>query len=123
MTGVADKEKLALAVSFTGMAWEIEDGMLVGPSPAYPSIDTIHTRLKQADTVLGWSEEYQNPWATYSTESGQTYFLWYEDARIVAAKLRLARLFGINGVSVWRLGNIPAYEDTGLYYGAWDALQ
>jgi chaperone protein DnaJ len=123
VTGVADREKLALAVSFTGMAWEIRDGLLVSPTPVYPSIATIYSRLKQADTVLGWSEEYQNPWATYNTESGQSYFLWYEDARSAAAKLRLARLFGINGVSVWRLGNIPAYDDTGLYYNAWEALQ
>lgn len=49
-----------------------------------------------------------NPYARYHDDSDNTdNVLWYEDARSIQAKLELARLFGIQGVSVWRLGTIP----------------
>jgi len=122
-TGVGDKSKIVLAISFKGMAWQISDGRLVSPTPAYPSTDTIYKRLTQTDTVIGWSEAYQNPYAAYTTEDGTQCFLWYEDARSVSAKVQLARLFGINDVSVWRLGIIPDYSDEGIYYDVTDALK
>lgn len=121
-TGVNDRSKLALAVSFTSMAWSTRNGLLQSGTPVYPSMDTVRTRLLQADTVIGWSETYKNPYTIYKTESGQEIFLWYEDARSVSEKLRLARLFGVNGVSLWRLGTIPTFEDAGIYMDAWDAV-
>ncbi|MEG2008638.1 MAG: S-layer homology domain-containing protein, partial [Oscillospiraceae bacterium] len=115
-TGVRDRSKLALALSFSSLAWQIKDGKLISPTPATPAVSTIYKRLLQPGTVIGWSEQYQNPYATYSTEDGSEYFLWYEDARSVTAKLQLARLFGINGVSVWRIGNLPNYPDPSIFY-------
>ncbi|MGI6029009.1 MAG: S-layer homology domain-containing protein [Candidatus Heteroscillospira sp.] len=112
-TGVEDTGKLALAISFSSLAWEINDGLLVSGAPMRPGTDTIARRLAQPDTVRGWSDTYKNPYAKYTTEDGRAYFLWYEDARSVSEKLRLARLFGIEGVSLWRMGTIPnetAYE-------------
>lgn len=114
-TGVQDKSKLALAISFSSLAWQTRDGLLVSGTPVYPASDTVAKRLAQPDTVTGWSETYKNPWAAYTTEDGSEYFLWYENGRSVQEELRLARLFGINGVSLWRIGLIP--ED------AWEALQ
>lgn len=122
-TGVADKSKLAIAVSFSSLAWTIKDGKLVEPSPSYPAVDTIYKRLSQPEAVLGWSDTYKNPYVSYTTESGEDIFLWYENGRSVSEKLTLARLFGINGVSVWRIGNIPAYPDPGMDYDAWAALK
>lgn len=34
---------------------------------------------------------------------------------------RLARMMGITGISVWRLGNVPAYSDI-PDYDAWAAI-
>lgn len=32
-------------------------------------------------------------------------------------------MFGVNGVSLWRVGNIPSYaEDAALYYDVWPAI-
>lgn len=107
-TGVADRSKLALAVSFGNLAWQIdENGALVSPYPARPSTATVEQRLAQPDTVTGWSDEFAMPWADYTTESGSRWFLWHEDAGSVSAKLRLARLMGVGGVSFWRLGEMP----------------
>lgn len=122
-TGVADKSKLAIAVSFSSIAFTVKDGLLVSGKPSTPSVETIYERLKQADTTLGWSDTYKNPWAQYTTEDGTEVFLWYEDARSITEKIQLAQLFGITGVSVWRIGTIPDYSDTGLGYDVWSAIK
>ncbi|HOM41903.1 MAG TPA: hypothetical protein PK481_00030 [Bacillota bacterium] len=48
----------------------------------------------------------------YNSSDGTDNIIWYEDARSINAKVQLAKLFGINGISLWRLGNIPDFEDT-----------
>lgn len=116
-TGVEDMNKLVLAISCSAMAWETDaQGRLTDASPLYPTTETVYRRISDPDTVLGWSGTYRNPWAQYTTEEGQHVFLWYEDSRSVSEKLALARLFGVNSVSLWRLGLIPNYTDAGLYY-------
>jgi spore germination protein YaaH len=122
-TGVADVSKIALAISFAGVGWQVDqDNKLVDTSSVHPSPSTILTRLRQSDTLMGWSELAHNPYIYYTTESGNRYRLWYEDARSVLDKVHLARMFGITGVSLWRLGNVPNYSDEGLYYNVWDSL-
>lgn len=122
-TGVADRTKIALAISFGSVGWQVdkEDKLLSQTSYA-PSPSTIITRLRQTDTVMGWSEEARNPYIYYTTEDGSRYRLWYEDSRSVMDKIELARMFGITGVSLWRLGNVPNYEDDGLYYDVWGSI-
>ncbi len=122
-TGVSDRSKLVLAISFNAMAWSVRNDLLQSGTPVYPSMDTVRRRLLQPDTMIGWSETYKNPYAVYKTESGEEFFLWYEDARSVSEKLQLARLFGINGVSLWRLGTIPVFEDAGIYMDVWNTIQ
>lgn len=56
----------------------------------------------------GLLEEFRNPCALYTTEDGSRYKVWYENEQSVLDKVALARMFGITGVSLWRIGNIPA---------------
>ncbi len=121
-TGVADRSKLTLAISISSLAWETDaQGLLTNATPMRPTMSTIYSRLTST-AQMGWSDVYWNPYATYTTESGQHIFLWYEDQRSVEAKVNLARMFGITGVSVWRLGLIPDYDDQGIYYNVMDAI-
>ncbi len=121
-TGVADRSKLAIQISFANVALNVDEEGLLAQAKLYtPSISTVYTRLNQSDTEMGWSETYLNPYLYY-TADGLRYRLWYEDARSVSAKIQLARLFGINGVSLWRLGTIPNYPDEGLFFDAWSAV-
>ena len=115
--------RLALAVSMDAMAWQTDgDGLLTAVKPTRPLPETVIRRLRQPDTVMGWSDAARSPWCTYTTESGQNIFLWYEDARSVSQKLSCAKLLGVRSVSVWRLGMIPDYPDDGLHYDAMSVL-
>ena len=124
VSGVQDRSKLALAISIASVGLPVdENGLLTGQTLVHPSPATIITRLRQSDTTLGYSRLYGAPWAFYTTEDGSRYRLWYEDARSVTDKIELARMFGINGISIWRLGNVPVYDDAGLNYNVWEAVQ
>lgn len=122
-TGVTDRSKIALAISFGSVGWQInESDKLVEKKSYNPLPSTIITRLRQEDTVMGWSETYRNPNIYYTTENGKRYRLWYEDARSVMDKIELAQMFGITGVSLWRLGMVPDYSDKDLFYNVWESL-
>ena len=112
--------KVALAISFGSAGFHIdEDGKLLDTTIYHPGASTLAARLAQPDTVVTYSDKYRNPYAIYTNEEGERYKVWYEDARSVADKLQLARMFGITGVSLWRVGIIPAA--TG--YDVWSAVQ
>lgn len=110
--GVQDKSKIVLAFSCKNIAWQIdENGRLLSPTPVYPSNETVYSRLNQQGTIHAWSPLYQNRNAIYETETGERWYLIYEDARSIQAKVDAARLLGITSTSVWRLGTIPDYND------------
>lgn len=120
-TGVEDTSKIALAISFSSVGWELENGKLAETASVRPTPSTIYTRLK-GGAAMGYSAVYRNPYITYTTEEGKDIFLWYEDERSVNDKIELAKLFGIKGVSFWRLGTIPNYPDEGIYYDIMDSI-
>lgn len=108
ITAQMDPSKVLLGFSCRSVAWQIDNGgKLVSGTPAYPNTDTVAKRLAQADTEIGWSDEYQQPYAIYQTEDGSRYFLWYQDDASIQISLNAAKLLGITGTSFWRLGNIP----------------
>lgn len=122
-TGVRDKSKIVLAVAIDSAGYQINaDGKIAAATLYSPSVDTLTNRLRQADAVRGWSDVYRNPYLTYTGDDGFTYRVWYEDAQSVMEKVQLAAMFGVTGVSLWRLGNIPTLSDPALDYDVWSAL-
>lgn len=122
-TGVQDTSKLALAISFNTTGFHVdEEGRLLDTTFYHPASETIAKRIAQPDTVYTWDELSHNPYIEYTTEDGEHYKLWYEDAHSVSDKLQLARMFGITGVSVWRLGIVPTYSDV-PNYNVWSVLR
>lgn len=123
-TGVQDRSKLALAISFGSAGFKVDEaGVLLEPVIYHPAPATVAQRLAQADTVITYDEKYRNPAALYTGDDGNRYRLWYEDARSVSDKIELARMFGITGVSLWRLGNVPTGPGGPLHYDVWSAVQ
>ena len=118
--GVADRSKLVLAISFGTAGFHIDEGgKLLDTTIYHPAQATLTARLAQTDTQVTYSERYRNPYAIYTTEDGGRYKVWYENEQSVLDKVALARMFGITGVSLWRVGNIPASQG----YDVWSALQ
>ena len=105
--------KLVLGYSCKNVAWKVNsptDLTLAASAPFYVSNETLNQRLSQSSTTKGWSDTYQCPYAVYTTEDGSTYFVWYDNARSVQARLDMAKLLGVTGASVWRLGTVPTYS-------------
>ena len=118
-TGVADRSKLALAISFGTAGFRVdENGVLLETTIYHPAMSTLAARLNQSDTVVTYDTASRNPYALYTTEDGSRYKIWYENEQSVTDKIQLARMFGITGVSLWRVGNIP---DT-AGYDVWSAV-
>ena len=122
-TGVEDVEKIALAVSFgsAGVKVEEDEDILAEATLYGPGMGTLAQRLGQPDAQVGWAEAYQSPYVFYHNEDGERYKVWYEDARSVTAKIELARLFGVKGLSLWRLGTIPN-DPNAPYFDVWNAV-
>lgn len=112
ITGVEDRNKIAIAFSFHNVGWFVDNaGLAVAAAPVTVSMETVLARMAQPDTVFGWSDTYRNPYIIYTTEGGEQVFLWHKNSRSVSEMLQLARLFDITGVSVWRLGIVPNDAD------------
>jgi spore germination protein YaaH len=60
---------------------------------------------------MNYSQLYESPYFTYELDGAKN-IIWYEDERSVAAKAKLAKMFGIKGLSFWRLGTIPDFSGT-----------
>lgn len=112
--GVADKSKILLQISFSSVQWKLDGGRVVNSAPYTPGYDAIAARINSS-AQRKYSSIHESPYITFKNETdGTDNVVWYEDAKSVEAKLRLARLFGV-GISVWRLGTIPDYgAETGL---------
>ena len=118
-TGVADRSKLALQISFGSAGFHVDgEDRLLETTIYHPAPSTLALRLAQPDTQVVYSEEFRNPCALYTTEDGSRYKVWYENEQSVLDKVALARMFGITGVSLWRISNIPADGA----YDVWSAL-
>ena len=121
-TGVQDKSKIVFAVSTANTtAWNTTDKKITDGKSIHPALDTVEKRLAQPDTEINYSEKYKNPYAFYTTEDGQQILLWYEDSRSIKDKIKLAKMFGINSLSIWRIGAIPngAAEQ---YMNVWEVI-
>ena len=121
-TGVQDKNKIIFAVSTANTsAWNTTDKKITDGKSIHPAMDTVEKRLAQPDTEITYSEKYKNPYAFYTTEDGQQILLWYEDSRSIKDKIKLSKLFGVNSLSVWRIGAIPN-GTAEQYMNVWDVI-
>ncbi|MDR1539118.1 MAG: S-layer homology domain-containing protein [Clostridiales bacterium] len=106
-SGVSDPSKISFQISFASTQWKALNGEIINKTPFTPAYDAIYARIAQGVTPE-YSSKYENPYLLFTNEEdGTENMVWYENSRSVSAKLKLAALFGISNVSLWRLGTIP----------------
>ena len=120
-TGVQDKSKVLLAISFGTTRWEYTDTTFSATAKT-SSYEAIRNRLQSGSSEYYFDESSQSPYLYYYDDSDGTYnVVWYENADSVQMKCTLARAFGIGGVSLWRLGLVP--DEDGLHLNVWDTIR
>ncbi len=130
-TGVEDRSKIWLQLSFDAVQWKMVDGKVVNQKAYRPSYSQIWERMNKnepgSELSIKYVDKLQNPLLSYYNSSdGTDNRIWYEDSRSVSAKIALAKMFGVNGISLWRLGNIPDFEETGEgrnYLDIWGSIK
>jgi spore germination protein YaaH len=111
-SGVQDKSKIMLQISFDWTVWQKKDGKIINPTPASFSLENFIALLNSGIPIsYQYSKDYGNPYLKYTDpKTGTENTVWYENTESVMDKIKLARLFGIQGISLWRLGSIPDYQ-------------
>ncbi len=131
-TGVADRQKLMLQLNFSSAQWQSRDGKVLNRMPYVPTYEMIRKRfhnedgMEMGDLKIEYFKEVESPRLSYfNVTENISNTIWYEDERSTEAKIKLAKMMGINNISLWRLGNIPDYRDPGdlpLKLSVWELI-
>jgi len=111
VSGASDRSKILLQISFDSVQWKIDaDGRNINRIPYKPSYSMIAQRI-QSGAEMGYDRISQSPYISFFNDDDKTdNIVWYEDTRSIATKIKLAELFGLGGISYWRLGIIPDFS-------------
>lgn len=104
-TGVADKSKVVLGLSMSNVGWTVVDGEIVNSTGKTYTYEEIADMINNGAEVK-YSDKYKNPYIVYD-DGEEKQIIWYEDETSVKDKIKLAEMFGIDGISIWRIGLIP----------------
>lgn len=115
VTGVQDKSRIMLQVSFDWTVWKKQNGKTLNQVPLRYNLENFMKLLdSEVEISYLYHDDYENPYLKYTdSNTGIEYTVWYEDRKSVDAKVKLAKHFGIEGISLWRLGLIPDRENQG----------
>lgn len=93
------KDKIFLGIPLYAYRWQNEDD-----NPAtgltYSQVKKI---INESDLKEKWDTSSHSPYIEYEKD-GNSYQIWYENAKSVNDKIELAKRFKIAGVTFWRLG-------------------
>ncbi len=96
-----------------------------------PTYQMINNRIQNKDgkgvgIAYGYNNELQSPFIQYLNASDSTHnIIIYENSKSICAKIDLAKKYGLGGISLWSLSNIPDYNDkTAKLYGmdVWNSI-
>jgi len=119
-TGVADPSKIWLQISFNWVEWQKKDGKTLNRNPINLTYNSFQQILGNSGVSYNYDDSIQSPYVKfYDSKAGIENTIWYENSSSVEAKIKLVKMFGINGISLWRLGSIPDDNKTvvGLKFG------
>lgn len=94
-------EKLLLGLSTGAYDWPIS-GRAPRRAVAYSGQRAVEVAVEHRAEIF-YDSEAEAPWFRYTDESGVRREVWFEDARSLLAKVRLARERGLRGIGFWHL--------------------
>ncbi len=127
----SDKNALAkvwLQITFDSAQWQfdvssaegwesLKDTALSREGRVTPLYQSIKARVDNTDGMgkqitYGYNNELQTPYIQYYNTSDKSWnIMLYEDSNSIKAKVDLAKAYGLGGISVWSLANVPDYTD------------
>ncbi len=93
--------KVLLGIPFYGYDWNMTKG---GKAVSRRYQDTLDT-VQQNKGSFGYDQNFQTPFADYTTPEGDKHRIWYEDPRSMEAKMETLRTNKLGGWAAWRLGH------------------
>ena len=88
----ADMSHIVLVLAAGGWETVTRDGQIL--SSRAVSANQVETYLARGDVTLHYADQYESGYLTFS-QNGRTVTVWYQSEESLAAKLQLARLFGV----------------------------
>jgi spore germination protein YaaH len=104
--------KLLLGIPFYGREWVEAPGGATAHSLAYKDLKHY---LEDPGGQRYWDDLFRTAWFQLR-EGGTLRTAWFDDARSLREKLKLAQLYHLRGYAAWRLG----VEDPGFWQGSID---
>ncbi|MBE6007742.1 MAG: LysM peptidoglycan-binding domain-containing protein [Lachnospiraceae bacterium] len=96
------REKIFMGIPNYGYDWTLPyvRGETRAKSISNPEAVDIARRY---GAQIMYDEDAESPYFNYTDEEGREHIVWFEDARSIDAKLRLAAEYGFAGISYWNI--------------------
>lgn len=121
--------KVWLQLSFDSAQWQFDAIGIAGwesldkttlsrKGRGAPLYKAIKARVDNTDGYgqnisYGYNNELQTPYIQYYNSSDQSWnVILYEGSKALSAKIELAKIYGLGGISLWSLSNVPNYTDS-----------
>jgi internalin A len=125
----SELSKVWLQIAFDSAQWqfdassaedfeELSGTTLCREKRLTPLYKSIKARVDNSDgygqnITYGYNNELQCPYIHYYNSNDKSWnMIVYEDSNSISAKIDLAKAYGLGGISVWSLANMPDYNDT-----------
>ena len=95
-------EKIFLGIPLYGYDWTLPFAEGETRAESLSPVQAVERALRYG-AAIEYDETAQAPHYRYSDHSGREHAVWFEDARSIEAKLRLADEYGLQGVGYWSL--------------------
>ena len=127
-TDASQLSKVWLQITFDSAQWQFDvnsatewaalDGATLSrKGRSTPLYSSIKSRVDNVDgngknISYGYNNELQSPYIQYFNSSDKSWnVIIYEDSNSIASKIELSKEYGLGGISIWSIGNVPDYSD------------
>lgn len=127
--GVSNLDKIWLQISFDSIQWKTLNNIVINEKAYTPDYNKIADRIKTEkdrgrNIEIQYGNKSKNPYITYyNSDDNTNNKIWYEDEKSIGLKIDLARLMGVKGISVWRIGTIPNFGEEEYNLKVWDMIK